>query len=110
MSERSPTVMGSLSLYEHSLGEVVDATIAAGLRTRSAGSRGDRGRSPCVVLRVYGEHGRYRLEVSGERLPVLFTLMATAPPDHTPQTRTSPAKRAQEGPLPTRSPVEPGPP
>ena len=34
---------------------------------------------PSGDLLTQGEDGRYRLEVSGERLPVIFTLIATRP-------------------------------
>jgi hypothetical protein len=34
---------------------------------------------PRQNLLTRGDDGRYRLEVSGERLPILFTLIATRP-------------------------------
>ena len=65
--------------YGHSLGEVVNAAIAAGLRIDALREHMETDLDPRGDLLTQGEDGRYRLEVSGERLPVLFTLIATRP-------------------------------
>ena len=66
-------------VYAHSLGEVVNAAIAAGLRIDALHEHLETDLDPRGNLLTRGEDGRYRLEVSGERLPVLFTLIATRP-------------------------------
>jgi SAM-dependent methyltransferase len=66
-------------VYAHSLGEVVNAAIAAGLRIDALDEHLQADVDPRGDLLTRGEDGRYRLEVSGERLPVLFTLIATRP-------------------------------
>lgn len=65
-------------VYGHSLGEVVNAAIAAGLQIDALHEHLECDLDPRGLL-TQGEDGRYRLEVSGERLPVLFTLLATRP-------------------------------
>jgi len=65
-------------VYAHSLGEVVNAAVAAGLRIDALHEHTEADVDPRGDLLARGEDGRYRLEVSGERLPVLFTLLATA--------------------------------
>jgi SAM-dependent methyltransferase len=65
--------------YGHSLGEVVNAAIAAGLRIDALREHMETDLDPRGDLLTKGEDGRYRLELSGERLPVLFTLIATRP-------------------------------
>jgi hypothetical protein len=65
-------------VYAHSLGEVVSAAIAAGLRIDALHEHTEADVDPRGDVLTRGEGGRYRLEVSGERLPVLFTLIATA--------------------------------
>jgi SAM-dependent methyltransferase len=64
--------------YGHSLGETVSAAVRAGLRVDALVEHLDaavdgRGVLPC------DDDGRYRLRVSGELLPVLFTLLASRP-------------------------------
>ena len=66
-------------VYAHSLGEIVNAAIAAGLRIDALHEHMETDLDPRGDLLTRGEDGRYRLEVSGERLPVLFTLIATHP-------------------------------
>jgi SAM-dependent methyltransferase len=64
-------------VYAHSLGEVVNAAITAGLRIDALHEHMDTDLDPRSNLLTCGDDGRYRLEVSGERLPLLFTLIAT---------------------------------
>ena len=66
-------------VFAHSLGEIVNAAIAAGLRIDALHEHLETDLDPRGNLLTRGEDGRYRLEVSGERLPVLFTLIATRP-------------------------------
>jgi SAM-dependent methyltransferase len=66
-------------VYAHSLGEVVNAAIAAGLRIDALREHMESDLDPRGDLLTQGQDGRYRLEVSGECLPVLFTLIATRP-------------------------------
>jgi SAM-dependent methyltransferase len=66
-------------VYAHSLGEVINAAIAAGLRIDALHEHMDTDHDPRNLLIRGEEDARYRLEVSGERLPVLFTLIATRP-------------------------------
>lgn len=65
--------------YAHSLGEVVNAAIAAGLRIDALHEHLESDFDPRGSVLIGGADGRYRLEVAGERLPVLFTLIATRP-------------------------------
>jgi SAM-dependent methyltransferase len=65
-------------VYAHSLGEVVNAAIAAGLRIDALHEHTEADVDPRGDVLTRGEDGRYRLEVTGERLPVLFTLIAAA--------------------------------
>ena len=67
------------SVYAHSLGEVVNAAIAAGLRLDALHEHMDTDHDPRQNLLTRGADGRYRLEASGQRLPILFTLIATTP-------------------------------
>ena len=64
-------------VYAHSLGEVVTAAIAAGLRIDALHEHLDAELDPRGDVLTRDDDGRYRLEVGGERLPVLFTLLAT---------------------------------
>jgi SAM-dependent methyltransferase len=64
-------------VWAHSLGEVVNAAIAAGLRIDALHEHMETDLDPRGNVLPPGQDGRYRLEVSGERLPVLFTLIAT---------------------------------
>jgi SAM-dependent methyltransferase len=66
-------------VYAHSLGEVVNAAIAAGLRIDALHEHLEADADPRGDLLTRGEDGRYRLKVSGERLPVLFALIAARP-------------------------------
>jgi SAM-dependent methyltransferase len=66
-------------VYAHSLGEVVNAAIAAGLRIDTLREHLETDLDPRGDMLTQGEDGHYRLEVSGERLPILFTLIATRP-------------------------------
>jgi hypothetical protein len=69
-------------VYGHSLGEVVNAAIAAGLRIDALHEHLATDHDHRGNLLTRGKGGRYRFEVSGERLPVLFTLIATRPANH----------------------------
>jgi SAM-dependent methyltransferase len=73
----APVQITAEVVYAHSLGEVVNAAIAAGLRIDALDEHLETDLDPRGNLLTRGEDGRYRLEVSGERLPVLFTLIAT---------------------------------
>ena len=64
-------------VYAHSLGEIVTTAIAAGLRIDALDEHLDADFDPRGDLLVRGEDGRYRLTVGEERMPVLFTLLAT---------------------------------
>jgi SAM-dependent methyltransferase len=75
----APVQVTAEVVYAHSLGEVVNAAIAAGLRIDALHEHLETDLDPRGNLLTQGEDGRYRLEVSGERLPVLFTLIATRP-------------------------------
>src|SRR4051794_21570913 len=66
-------------VYAHSLGEVVNAAIAAGLRIDALHELLETDLDPRGNVLARGEDGRYRLEVSGERLPLIFTLIGTRP-------------------------------
>jgi SAM-dependent methyltransferase len=66
-------------VYAHSLGEVVNAAIAAGLQIETLREHMETDLDPRGDMLTQGEDGHYRLEVSGERLPLLFTLIATRP-------------------------------
>jgi SAM-dependent methyltransferase len=62
--------------YAHSLGEIVTAALGAGLRVDAFQEHLETARDPRGLLAP--EHdGRYRLRVSGELLPLLYTLTAT---------------------------------
>jgi SAM-dependent methyltransferase len=63
--------------YAHSLGEVVNAAIAAGLRIDALHEHLEADFDPRGSVATADAGGRYRLEVTGERLPILFTLVAT---------------------------------
>jgi SAM-dependent methyltransferase len=62
--------------YAHSLGEIVTAAIGAGLRMERLEEHLD---APRGRLLAQEEDGRYRLRISGEALPVLYTLIARRP-------------------------------
>jgi SAM-dependent methyltransferase len=63
--------------YAHSLGEVVSAAIAAGLRIDALEEHLDADFDPRGDVLEQGDDGRFRLIVDGERLPVLYTLIAS---------------------------------
>jgi hypothetical protein len=67
------------SKYAHSLGETVAAAIAAGLRIDALHEHLDTSFDPRGDVLTPQDDGRLGLRVSGERLPVLFTLLAARP-------------------------------
>jgi SAM-dependent methyltransferase len=62
--------------YGHSLGEVVNAAIAAGLHVERLGEHLDADFDPRGDVLERDDDGRYRLRLGAELLPVLFTLIA----------------------------------
>ena len=64
-------------VYAHSLGETVSAAIGAGLRIDALREHLDSDFDPRGNVLVSQDDGRFGLRVSGERLPILFTLLAT---------------------------------
>ena len=73
----APVAATAEVVYAHSLGEVVNAAIAAGLRIDSLHEHLETDSDPRGNVLARAADGRYRLEVTGERLPILFTLTAT---------------------------------
>lgn len=65
--------------YAHSLGEIVTAAVAAGLRIERLDEHLDVARDPRGSLLAREDDGRCRLRVGGEALPVLYTLIARRP-------------------------------
>lgn len=65
--------------YAHSLGEVVTAALAAGLRIEYLAEHLEADFDPRGDLLAREEDGRYRLRIDGEALPVLFTVIAGKP-------------------------------
>jgi SAM-dependent methyltransferase len=65
--------------YGHSLGEIVTAAIRAGLRIEALHEHLDCERDPRGDLLAREADGRCRLRIGGERLPVLYTLIAARP-------------------------------
>ena len=65
--------------YGHSLAEVVNAALAAGLRIQRLDEYLDADFDPRGDLLAREDDGRYRLRVDGEPLPVLFALVAAKP-------------------------------
>jgi SAM-dependent methyltransferase len=65
--------------YAHSLGEVVNAALAAGLKIQRLDEHLEADFDPRGDLLTADEDGRYELRVDGERLPVLFSLVAAKP-------------------------------
>jgi SAM-dependent methyltransferase len=63
--------------YGHSLGEIVTAALRAGLRVDALHEHLECEYDPRGRLLTREEDGRYRLRISGERLPILYTLIAT---------------------------------
>jgi SAM-dependent methyltransferase len=64
-------------VYGHSLGEIVTAAVGAGLRIDALHEHLEADMDPRGDVLTRDDDGRYRLELTGERLPVLFTLLAT---------------------------------
>jgi SAM-dependent methyltransferase len=62
--------------YGHSLGEVVNAAIAAGLRVDRLDEHLEAEFDPRGDLLPRDDDGRYRLRIGAELLPILFTLIA----------------------------------
>jgi hypothetical protein len=65
--------------YGHSLAEVVNAALEAGLRIRRLDEHLDCELDPRGEILTREPDGRYRLRVDGEALPLLFTLVASKP-------------------------------
>ena len=65
--------------YGHSLGELVTAAIAAGLRVERLDEHLDADVDPRGNVLAREDDGRWRLRIDGELLPVLFTLIARRP-------------------------------
>jgi SAM-dependent methyltransferase len=64
--------------YGHSLGEIVNAALTAGLRVARLDEHLDCDFDPRGALER-GDDGRYRLRAGAEMLPVLFALIAVKP-------------------------------
>lgn len=65
--------------YGYSLGETVNAAIAAGFRIEGLDEHLDCPFDPRGDVMTREEDGRYRIRLGGEALPVLYTLRATRP-------------------------------
>jgi SAM-dependent methyltransferase len=65
--------------YGHSLGEIVNGALAAGLKIEHLEEHVAADFDPRGEVLTREEDGRYRLRVDGELLPVLFTLVAAKP-------------------------------
>jgi SAM-dependent methyltransferase len=65
--------------YAHSLGEIVNAAFAAGLRIEHLEEHVEADFDPRGGVLAQPGDGRYRLPVGGEDLPFLFTLIAAKP-------------------------------
>jgi 2-polyprenyl-3-methyl-5-hydroxy-6-metoxy-1,4-benzoquinol methylase len=65
--------------YAHSLGEVVSAAVRAGLRLEALVEHLDAPFDPRGDVLAREDDGRFRLRVTGQPLPVLFTLLASYP-------------------------------
>jgi SAM-dependent methyltransferase len=65
--------------YAHSLGETVNAALAAGLRIEHLEEHLDADFDPRGDVLRPDDHGRYRLRIDGEVLPILFSLVASKP-------------------------------
>jgi len=63
--------------YAHSLGEVVSAAVRAGLRVDALHEHLDVGFDPRGNVLSREEDDRYRLRLTGQPMPLLFTLLAT---------------------------------
>jgi SAM-dependent methyltransferase len=65
--------------YGHSLAEVVNAALGAGLKIQRLDEHLEADFDPRGSLLAREDDGRYRLRVDGEMLPLLFTLVAAKP-------------------------------
>jgi SAM-dependent methyltransferase len=65
--------------YGHSLAEVVNAALEAGLKIQRLDEHLEADFDPRGSLLTREDDGRYRLRFDGERLPVLFALVAAKP-------------------------------
>jgi SAM-dependent methyltransferase len=65
--------------YGHSLAEVVNAALAAGLKIQRLDEHLETDFDPRGDMLPPDEDGRYRLRIDGERLPILFALVAAKP-------------------------------
>jgi SAM-dependent methyltransferase len=65
--------------YGHSLGELVTAAIAAGMRIERLEEHMDADHDPRGTVLARDGDGRYRLHAGSELLPVLYTLIARRP-------------------------------
>jgi SAM-dependent methyltransferase len=65
--------------YGHSIGEIVNAALAAGLRIEHLAEHVEADFDPRGDILAREDDGRYRLRADGEALPVLFTLIAAKP-------------------------------
>jgi SAM-dependent methyltransferase len=74
-----PVAATGTVVYAHSLGEVVDAALGAGLRVEALREHLDASFDPRGGLLDREADGRFRLRRDGIALPVLFTLVAARP-------------------------------
>jgi SAM-dependent methyltransferase len=65
--------------YAHSLGEIVNAALAAGLKIEHLEEHVEADFDPRGDVLARDDDGRYRLRVDGELMPFLFTLIAAKP-------------------------------
>ncbi len=75
----APVAASKTVVYAHSLGEVVDAALGAGLRVEALREHLDASFDPRGGLLEREDDGRFRLRLDGIALPVLFTLVAARP-------------------------------
>ena len=73
-----PVASTETVVYAHSLGEVVNAALGAGLRIERLEELLEADFDPRGDI-LPEDDGRYELRVDGERLPLLFTLVAGKP-------------------------------
>jgi SAM-dependent methyltransferase len=66
-------------VYAHSLGETVGAALGAGLRIEALHEHLETDFDPRGNVLASDDDGRLTLRVAGERLPVLYTLLASRP-------------------------------
>jgi hypothetical protein len=65
--------------YGHSLAEVVNSALGAGLKIQRLDEYTETEFDPRGDILPREDDGRYRLRVDGELLPVLFALVAAKP-------------------------------